>query len=884
MRTPLRRNVTFIMLILLLAHQPVEASSTTNLPAGKPALIDSDADGLDDELEAELGTDPYAADTDGDGFDDKAETLAGSDPNNAKDWPAGNSVFAGGQPVSKSKAPKKYLPLPSLYATPKSPTGMQPSLDQEFQSVRYYAPPSAPEHLAADLSGVNFKAGSYVLTWQHRTTINANGLVQTYTVTIKLEGGRTILVRKTPYPVGPTWKKFGLSFDLHKSDEGLPLRIHILPDRNEREHYVALQVCVLKAGLEVDADRDGAIAPEERPAVGKPFRFWINDDHDEGECQERADQPAQAKGNADTDRPGVNGLRDLVDFFAVNLNILPLAKFFKPSEGYRYYLRNEDAALQAAETCLDSLAVDQIHRDPDILSFTADGIRPLSDAIVGQADKLGRIEVSPSFIDRITKLNQGVVLIEACKATSKPLVMEIEDGGAVVASLELPLAIGPVEAMYRHVSLNNDAKDFSGRPVSPPKAGRKTEVGEPSGLPDAETNGRWFARVHGYNVDAESARGWHAETFKRLYVLGCQARFVGVTWNGDTGLDYHKAVFHAFQSGDQLSRKLGFLDPARTTLAAHSLGNVVACQSIQAGFTPARYLLLNAAIPTESITGFTGDETQLTQMTEKEWRGYGRRLFASDWYKIFAASDRRSNYAWTNCFSRVRTSTVLTNFYSPGEDITICPAAIESASILATAWSGRTLDYGAWKTQEMLKGVGWTRSLASVAMERTQGGWGFNGAWRGRFVQRPGSGRGSGHYERMTPLAAGRIGSAQLITDPFFRPFKEDWLHSIRRPRVSPMIDDSLVRYDLLARGIPAVTFAAGAVPLSNKKMEGGMGKKHQDINLEEEGRIAANRWPTEAHKANRAPGRWLHSDYKNAALPFVFPLFNQMIKQTNLP
>jgi hypothetical protein len=427
MRTPLQRNVTFIMLILLLAHQPCVASSTTDLPAGKPALIDSDADGLDDELEGELGTDPYAADTDGDGYDDQAEILAGSDPNNAKDWPAGNSVFAGGQPVSKSKAPKKYLPLPSLYATPKSPTGMQPSLDQEFQSVRYYAPPSAPEHLAADLSGVNFKAGSYVLTWQHRTTINTNGLVQTYTVTIKLEGGRTILVRKTPYPVGPTWKKFCLSFDLHKSDEGLPLRIHILPDRNEREHYVALQVCVLKAGLEVDADRDGAIAPEERPAVGKPFRFWINDDHDEGECQERADQPAQAKGNADTDRPGVNGLRDLVDFFAVNLNILPLAKFFKPSEGYRYYLRNEDAALQAAETCLDSLAVDQIHRDPDILSFTADGIRPLSDAIVGQADKLGRIEVSPSFIDRITKLNQGVVLIEACKATSKPLVMEIED-------------------------------------------------------------------------------------------------------------------------------------------------------------------------------------------------------------------------------------------------------------------------------------------------------------------------------------------------------------------------------------------------------------------------------------------------------------------------
>jgi hypothetical protein len=884
MRTPLQRSVTFIMLILLLAHQPGVASSTTDLPAGKPALIDSDADGLDDELEGELGTDPYAADTDGDGYDDKAEILGGSDPNNPKDWPIGNSVFVGGQTVSKSMPPKKYLPLPTLYATPSNPTGTQPSLDQEFQSVRYYAPPSAPEHTAADLWGTNFKAGAYVLTWQHRTTINTNSLLQTYTVTIKLEGGRTILIQKTPFPVGQTWKKFGVSFELLKSDEGLPLRIQILPDRSGPEHYVALQVCVLKAGLEVDADRDGVIAPEERPPVGKPFRFWINDDHDEGECQERADKPGETNGSADASRPGVNGLRDLVDFFAVNLNILPLARLFKPSEGYRYFLRNEDAALQTVETCLDSLAVDQVHRDPDILSFTADGIRPLSDAIVGQADKRGRIEVSRSFIERIAKNNQGVILVEASKGTTKPLVLEIEEEGAVVASLELSLAIGPVEAMYRHVSLNSDAKDFSGRPVLPSKAGRKTEVGEPSGLPDAETNGRWFALIHGYNVDAESARGWHAETFKRLYVLGCQARFVGVTWNGDTGLDYHKAVFHAFQSGDQLSRKLGFLDPARTTLAAHSLGNVVACQSIQAGFTPARYLLLNAAIPTESITGFTGDETQLTQMTEKEWRGYGRRLFASDWYKIFATSDRRSNYAWTNCFSRVSASTILTNFYSPGEDITICPAAIESASVLATAWSGRTLDYGAWKTQEMLKGVGWTRSLASVAMERTQGGWGFNGAWRGRFVQRPGSGRGSGHYERMTPLAAGRIGSTQLIADPFFRPFSEGWLHATRRPRPSPLLDDSLVRYDLLARGIPAVTFAAGAVPLSHLQMKNAMGESHQDINLEIKGRVPKNRWPTDAHQAVRAPSRWLHSDYKNAALPFVFPLFELMINQTKLP
>ena len=884
MCTSLQRSLFLSALLLLLTHDRSVGGPTTVLTIGKPAAVDTDADGLDDDLEIELGTDPYAADTDGDGYDDMAEILAGSDPNDPKDRPTGISEINQGQVVGQATSAPKYLPLPSLFVTSTGAAGMQPNLDETFQSVRYYLPASAPEHLAADLTGKNFKAGSYVLTWQHFAPTNKSGLLQTYTVTIRMTGGRVILIRKTPYPVGPTMRSFGLSFEILKADEGLPLSVQIMPDRGLPEHFMAVQVCVRKAGLEVDADRDGVIAPEERPLPGKPFRFWINDDHDDGECQERADRPSQTNGAADATRPGVNGLRDLVDFFAVNLNILDLANVFKPSDGYRYFLRNDDSALQSAETCLDALAVDRIHRDPDILSFTIDGIRPLSDAVVSQPDQRGRIELSARFIARIAKINQGVILIEANKPTAKPLVLEIEDGGNVVASLELPLAIGPVETMYRHVSLNYGTKDLAGRLVAPPKTGRGTDTAEPSGLPDDETNGRWFVFIHGYNVDAESARGWHAETFKRLYALGNQARFVGVTWNGDTGLDYHKAVFHAFQSGDLLSRSLGFLDQSKAVLAAHSLGNVVACQSIQAGFTPARYFLLNAALPTEAITGASVDGSQMAQMTEREWRGYDRRLFASEWCRVFAATDRRRNYAWTNCFSRARTETILTNFYSPGEDITICPPSIDSASILATVWAGRSLDYGAWKTQELLKGVGWTRSLASMAMERTQGGWGFNPAWRGRFIQTPGGGRGSGHYERLPPVAAGRIPNAQLIARPFFRPFSESWLHVAGPLRVSPLLGDSLTRYDLLARGIPALTYAAGAVPLSDAQTKNLMGGIHQDINLETNGRLADNRWPTDTHEAVRATGRWLHSDFKNAALPFVFPLFELMINQAKLP
>jgi hypothetical protein len=55
---------------------------------------DSDADGLSDEEEADLGTDPEDPDTDGDGVEDGAEVDAGTDPLDKTDYPT-----AGGTPT-----------------------------------------------------------------------------------------------------------------------------------------------------------------------------------------------------------------------------------------------------------------------------------------------------------------------------------------------------------------------------------------------------------------------------------------------------------------------------------------------------------------------------------------------------------------------------------------------------------------------------------------------------------------------------------------------------------------------------------------------------------------------------------------------------------------
>jgi fructose 1,6-bisphosphatase len=81
--------------------------------------------------------------------------------------------------------------------------------------------------------------------------------------------------------------------------------------------------------------------------------------------------------------------------------------------------------------------------------------------------------------------------------------------------------------------------------------------------------------------------------FKRFYMAGSQAQFIGVTWRGDTAPDYHEAVFRAFQTGEALAKNLSMFIDGPMTLAAQSLGNGVASNAIQRGnITAQSYLAI----------------------------------------------------------------------------------------------------------------------------------------------------------------------------------------------------------------------------------------------------------------------------------------------------
>jgi hypothetical protein len=745
--------------------------------------------------------------------------------------------------------------------------------------LRYFYQGENQPNLAAEVIRSDLKAGSFLLIWRHHVRWNPLEIEQRYTVSVRSDDGRTLAEWKTPVPVDTEWRYVGLPFSLQPADEGRLLTLSLIPEGDGNLDYSLADFIAAPVGLEADVDRDGTIGGNERPAGGKPIRHWINDDDDQGEYQKRSDVPGRPSGQADFAHAGIDGMSDLVDFLPINLNLSHITGLLRPSDGFRYYVTHPERAIQVALTSLSPSKIGAIHRDVNLKVFGPKLNGDVASAEILEPDADGRIEIPSSFINRITAFGHGVILTEGAKASRRPLQLEIRKSEKTVATIEQPMTIVSVETMYRHVNLTRVPCDYSGRPAVVKKIARPHQIGEPTGLPDTETNGRWVVLIHGYNVPADSARGWHAETFKRLHVLGSKSRFVGVTWNGDTGLDYHKAVYHAFQTGDEVPKALGFLDASRTLLIGHSLGNIVASQAVQAGFTPAHYFLLNAALPIEALAGRDNAQHQAVEMTEEYWRPYGRKLYAADWAKLFAPGDFRRTITWEDCFSRVRSLGIATNFYSPGEDVTNSPSSMVSASVLATLWSGRAIDYGAWKTQELLKGVGWSRSIAAVAMERTQGGWGFNPAWRGRYVPSGPTKSTGGYYERMDPITAGRITSNQLTQDPFFRPLYEGCLRGPRLLAPSPILDCSNMRYDLLARAIPAMTFAAGAslVPPTDS------GAQIANFDLETFGRTDPSRWPSEGHGATRLAGRWLHSDFKNVALPYVTPFYTQMIKSAAL-
>ena len=569
--------------------------------------------------------------------------------------------------------------------------------------------------------------------------------------------------------------------------------------------------------LLADHDRNGGIdgADAALQAAGAAFRFWCNEDVDKGDFVGQ-NPDVSPNWDADPALARVKGRLDLVNLFPVRIDVSAFRRAWGGAATFR--LRRESPFDRLRYCRLAGVSPDRADAIQTEEVLTASG-GPLETAALHPLDPAG--EEIGEWLDEDGRAMLAIMAGGYVDEWSCPeLVVEL--GGRVVLACRLPLSISSVDAMYRYADLRPAAEDPSFTPAVPP---------EPWNRPDDGTDGRHFVFVHGYNVNASQSRSWARAMFKRLWWAGSKSRFTAVDWRGDysqvadlVAPNYHQNVVHAFRTAPALKTLCDQL-PGEKVMLAHSLGNMLTCEAIALhGLQYSKYYMLNAAVPIEA---FDAGALAQDNMKPLAWQRYSDALFANNWYRNFSVDDGRSGLTWRGIFAGVHDAV---NCYSPTEDVLGNAPAVGAG--------------GAWSAQELLKGTGTMYLLPRV---RREGGWGFN-------------------PDHTVPLSQNgellktEYTDEEMVTSPPFLPFAEEWLHATNAVTAAQV---AAVRDRILADGIPAQTFAAGANPVG---VFGDAGNYNYQS-------ATPNGWP----RKNGDVAVWEHSDIKNVAYYYVHVLFEKI-------
>ena len=576
-----------------------------------------------------------------------------------------------------------------------------------------------------------------------------------------------------------------------------------------------------------DYDRDGQIteSERERAKLGSPFRFWVNDDNDSGDVSESADD-IPGSGSNGTDST-VNGYSDVEDFTPLLLDISKVFPIDAPEFiRARVSWKLQSETVNAVWTALSATDAGMFQTE-DCGAVFGSGLSQgvTNAAVVGLS---GGVVLPAEFKVAMEQNDgQGVVLAEGCAAGANVYLIGLVDGAEALTG-KVNMVVSSVEDMYRWMNLRNICGDESGL---------ASNLSSPTNWPDVECDGRHFVFVHGYNVNVQSARGWAAEMFKRLWQAGSQSMFTAVDWYGDESQiwgwvplvggespDYYVNVAHALDTALNFSVTANGL-PGDKVILAHSLGNVLASEAAENyALSYSRYYMLNAALPVEAFAPSIVN----SEMIEHAWTNINTRLFSANWHECFEdyLADSRKDLKWRGRYVNVQNAV---NCYSPTEDVL--------ANATTNGWGG------AWSMQELFKGT----AALHVIPGNCEGGWGFNDDYANLL------GTDLTEFAKTNEWT-----SAELIENPMFRLFDDaNTLHSTNEILLA-QTDANLI----LGDGIPATSFAAGANPIPQSS-------GYPSINFH--AKIAhSDTWPRKKNDQNV----WYHSDLKKMPYYYVHLLF----------
>ena len=894
-------------------------NNNTDSDPDNDANADPDNDGLSNAEEMDLGTDPHETDTDGDGISDGAEIAQGSDPLDPADNQPRDvvpvTILFGDESGSHSE---KY----KLVVTPVSRDGESEPLDPRPPMTLTNHEFGQPDPLTVML----VKNAIYDVTLEHvGTSPDHPEPNPDYDYTL-------LFPPESSAPSGWT---------VIYSDPHEILGVH-----GESGYFYAkgksARIFVVRAGIVPDFNRDGAIDETDETLIQSKgvFRFWINDDRDEGFWGTNAKEDApfgayaivrddsevrNRRRNSDDD--AVNGVRDLVDFFTLRLDLPTKVEF--PNLTYR--LRHDYNALNFTYTSLAPETVGELYASECVSGFGKNGNESASSAKLQRIRPNEGTKLSNVWLDtRDDDQTSVVIMCEGKSAKNSPLVLEFDIDGEYAGEISLDISLSSVKDMFRYLNIRTADAYFTQDPNRPATQGMwGTRLNEPPNLPDSHLLApdeiqKNIIAVHGLDWDEKETPAGYSEMFKRLYQSGSNARFIGVSWAADLArrsvgpVVYANDVIGAFVVA-KLLNDTNIL-PAQflgtdTTIIAHSLGNMVVSSAIQDyGLDVGNYVMLNPAVPSESYDGRApASDPDRRNMTHPDWKGaasdgsqdYPERVTAAGWSKLFSDDDPRSKITWDNRFGGILDSTDVWQFYSSGEEILHesqggvpplldWPWHLDETVMIGKEW--------VWVYHEITKGV--INDVVGVLIKRhDNAGWAFNPAYDTNIYlgQTP-----AGPIYLTTHIsasAANAMTDAALIANPVFKSFDDgeypntipvwhdmdDWIYlpdnaspvlaRLPRPPFQTKGMNVIKNHaKLLAEMIPPLSSPAGGRPITLLKKN--VLEENRSFDLEESPYKNTAFWPETRPGKSRDQQdnkRWLHGDYKDAPFLLTQPLYKKI-------
>ena len=811
--------------------------------------FDADEDGLDNQEEADYGTNPRNDDSDGDGVADGKEVENSSDPSDATDGGAPASrvpvAFNFGDP-SGSHSEKYRLSLKPV----KKPNGEAPNSNEE---------PKSFEWVNAEYGECETKTAMLLRGWTYEVRMYHAGTDPEYESSPDYDYS---LICIPPTCVGV----------VTNDPSGLFQAFDDTSYSFSGEGKVA-EILILDGGIVGDYDRKDGFTNYDLSRVyrNKPLRHWINDDDDDGSINDsNEDIPGWGDPSwvshirdlyrdiriPDYHNDNVDGISDTLDFTPVWIDMgRALKQLDDINKSVELTLSNEDGAINLVWTSLEKGSAG------DFLTTDLNGCGESLSANLSSAETIQITEeetlLPKKFISAMREnTNKGIVLLEGHAVENKrisqaPLVLRAyqkprTDGDAPLFEMKLPLSISPVEDMFRWIDERWVCGDTNCVP---------TRVGEPSNYPDSECDNKHYIFVHGYAVSVQSARGWAAEMFKRLRQSGSNSRFTAVDWRGDDtrgavgvpGLT-DEAPNYYINVEHAFATASRFVDDC----AALNGRKIILAHSL------GNMLVSSAAkdhglvydkyyMLNAAVPMEAYDNNAFSPaMIDHDWRGVTNAVYSANWNLLFNDEDGRSKFSWKDRFSGIANTV---NCFSQSEDTL--------GNVAENHWlSGKLYRGNFWAMQEVLKGTKYAEHAPEDWQMNSEGGWGYNDyyATNRNYVTWPNRRMTDRFRNRITKLSRDDI-----VVHPVFKPFLENWLfttNDIPQERISPICPR------ILADAIPATSLAAGA----NYLTSGVMG--NIDYTMCESGK-----WP-------RDEDEWWHSDIKNIAFRFNNKFFKKLVNE----